>query len=458
MDRRKFLQAASFAGISALLPNSISASTNFQKVPKAKGKSMVGFACKPIERVRVGVIGVGARGPTHVNSLLAIEGVEIKAICDLYPDWAARAAKMVTDKGHPAPTIYTNGPEDYKNLNRRDDIDMVVIATPWDTHTPMAVDAMKNGKHAFIEVPAAITIEQAWELVDTSEETQRHCMMLENVNYGREELMVLNMCRLGVFGELLHGEAAYIHDLRGQMHEVERGTGSWRTLMYQKHNGNLYPTHGLGPVAQYMGVNRGDRFDYMSSMSSPSRMRALYARRKFPRDHKWNKQPFICGDINTSIIKTVLGRTIMVQWDEQLPRPYTRHNFVQGTNGAWAGFPNRVAIEDKSPNTDSWEQGEKLKSWYDEYDHPLYRQQGSLAQSVGGHGGMDFLMMWRVIYCLHHGEPLDQDVYDAAAWSAIFPLSEWSVKNRSQSIDIPDFTRGKWGDRDPLPVFDPAKG
>lgn len=455
---------AGAAGLSSVVPAAMASTETAAgqkrpsaKPPKTNSKTMVGYADKPMDKVRVGVIGVGARGPSHIHSLLAIEGVEIKAICDLYKDWAENAQATVVKAGHPAPTLYTNGEHDFENMNARDDIDMVIIATPWHWHVPMAVDAMKKGKHAFTEVPAALTIEDCWKLVDTSEATRRHCMMMENVNYGREELMVLNMARLGVFGEMLHGEGSYIHDLRGQMNEVERGTGSWRTLEYMARNGNLYPTHGLGPIAQYMGVNRGDRFDYMSSVSSPSRMRNLYANEHFPKDHKWNSKPFVCGDLNTSILKTVKGRTIMVQWDEQLPRPYSRLNFLQGTKGTWGGFPDRITVEGVSKSTDSWSQGDDLKPWYDQYDHPLYRQQGSLAQSVGGHGGMDFLMMWRIIYCLHHGLPLDQDVYDAAAWSAVTPLSEWSVANRSQSADFPDFTRGHWQDREPLPVFDPSK-
>lgn len=419
---------------------------------------MADFAAPKLDTVRVGFIGVGARGPTHVNSVLACEGTKVVAICDLYEDWAKNAAKQVTDAGHEAPTLYTNGPRDYKNLCARDDIDMVVIATPWEWHVPMAIEAMKNGKHAFVEVPAAITVEDCWHLVDTSEETRKYCMMMENVNYGREELMVLNMCKQGVLGELLHGEAAYIHDLRGQMHEVERGTGSWRTVHYQKRNGNLYPTHGLGPVAHYMDINRGDRLDYMSSVGSPSRVRDIYAKKNFPPDHKWNKTPFICGDINTSIVKTLKGKTIMVQWDEQLPRPYTRHNLIQGTKGVWAGFPNRCVIEGKTPSTDSWVQGKDLDPIFAEYEHPLYKKQGSLAQRVGGHGGMDFLMMWRIIYCLRNGKPLDQDVYDAAAWSVISPLSEWSVANRGQSVDIPDFTRGEFKNRAGIAIFDPDKG
>jgi hypothetical protein len=237
------------------------------------------------------------------------------------------------------------------------------------------------------------------------------------------------------------------------MHQVERGTGSWRTPHYQKRNGNLYPTHGLGPVAQYMNINRGDRMDYMSSISSKSKVRAVYAKQNFPADHKWNTG-FECGDINTTIVRTVMGRSMMIQWDENSPRPYTRHNMITGTRGLWAGFPGRITIEGRSPSTHSYEQGDDLKKWYDEYEHPLWRKQGELAQKMGGHGGGDFLMIWRIIYCLRNGEPLDQDVYDAAAWSCIFPLSEYSVANRGASVDIPDFTRGKWKTMKPLGIVE----
>jgi hypothetical protein len=316
----------------------------------------------------------------------------------------------------------------------------------------MAVAAMKKGKHAFVEVPAAITVDGCWELVDTAEKTQRHCMMMENVNYGREELMVLNMCRQGVFGELLHGEAAYIHDLRWQMKEIERGTGSWRTYHYTKRNGNLYPTHGLGPVAQYMNVNRGDRLDFLTSVSSPARTRELYARENFPEGHERRGLKFVCGDINTTLVKTVLGKTIMIQWDEQLPRPYTRHNFIQGTKGAFGGFPNRIAVESTEGSAEGWTQGAELQDWYAKYDHPLWIRMGEEAKTNGGHGGMDFLMLWRIVYCLRNGEPLDQDVYDAAVWSVISPLSEESVAKRGKSMDIPDFTRGKWKSMEPLGI------
>lgn len=411
---------------------------------------MAGFAAPKLNTVRVALIGVGARGSGHLSDLMKLDGVELKAVCDNHQPTADRA-KATCEKAGLKVDFYTKSDYDYRNMLDRDDIDAVWIATPWKWHTPMAVDAMHRDKHVFTEVPGAQSIEECWQLVDTSEETRKHCMMMENVCYGREELMVLNMCRLGVFGELLHGEAAYIHDLRGQMNEVEHGTGSWRTYEYAKTNGNLYPTHGLGPVMQYMNVNRGDRFDYLSSVSSPSKVRAIYAKKNFPADHKWNKLKFIAGDINTTIVKTVLGRSIMIQWDEQLPRPYNRLNLLQGTKGVWGGFPNRVVIEGKSPSTDTWEQKEALDKWFAEYDHPLWKRMEEAAKG-GGHGGMDFIMNWRIIYCLRNGLPLDQDVYDAAAMSAITPLSAWSVGNRSQSVDVPDFTRGHWKTAKPLGI------
>ncbi|HRF60614.1 MAG TPA: Gfo/Idh/MocA family oxidoreductase [Fimbriimonadaceae bacterium] len=450
MDRRDFLKAAGMAGLAAAT-GAMPGLAQAAPLRPQRGKSVMGLKAPKLDTVRVALIGVGARGGGHLNQLLDIEGVKVVAVCDNHQPTAERTLGQFKKRNLPNPPLYTNGDFDYRRMLDRDDIDAVFISTPWEWHVEMAVDAMNAGKHAFVEVPAALTIEECWRLVDTSEATQRHCMMMENVNYGREELMLLNMCRLGLFGELLHGEAAYIHDLRGQMHEIEHGTGSWRTLHYARRNGNLYPTHGLGPVAQYMNINRGDRFDYMSSASSPARVRAQYAAQKFPEGHSRRKLKFVCGDINTSIIKTIRGRTIMVQWDEQLPRPYTRHNFVQGTKGAFGGFPNRIVVEGRG-STDDWQEGKDLDKWFAEFDHPLWKRMGELAQRMGGHGGMDFLMLWRIIDCLRNGEPLDQDVYDAAAWSAVTPLSEWSVANRSQSIDFPDFTRGMWRTGEPLGI------
>ena len=448
INRRDFLAAGAAAGLGLAAIPLAEASTS----PAQKGKAVAELRSPKLERVRVGFIGVGARGSGHVAQMLLLDGVDVIAICDTHVPSAAASAKRVVDAGKPAPALYTEGERAFEKMLARDDLDIVLIATPWEWHTPMAVATMRAGKHAFVEVPAATTLEDCWKLVDTSEETQKHCMMMENVNYGREELMVLNMCRLGLFGELLHGEGAYIHDLREQMNEVEHGTGSWRTYEYAKHNGNLYPTHGLGPIAHYMSVNRGDRFDYLTSVSSPSKMRAIYAQEHFPVGHKWRDLKFQAGDINTTLIKTVLGRSIMVQWDEQLPRPYSRLDFIQGTKGAWGGFPNRLVLEGTTPSTESWVQGADLKPYYEKYDHPLWKKVASLPENNGGHGGMDFVMLWRMVYCLREGLPLDQSVYDAAAWSCVTPLSEASVANRARSMDVPDFTRGAWKSTPPLVI------
>ncbi len=270
--------------------------------------------------------------------------------------------------------------------------------------------------------------------------------------------MLLNMVRAGLFGELLHGEAAYIHELRWQMKEIEHKTGSWRTHWHTRRNGNLYPTHGLGPIAQYMNINRGDRFDYLTSVSSPAAGRAAFAKREFPPDHERNSLKYICGDMNTSLIKTVRGRSIMVQHDTTTPRPYTRHNLIQGTKGVFAGFPGRIALdlEDGSDGYHQWDP--ELDDWYPRYEHPLWGAIRAQAEEAGGHGGMDFVMLWRLVYCLRNGEPLDQDVYDGAAWTAVSPLSADSVADRGNSKEIPDFTRGAWSDATPLGIVEVAAG
>ena len=444
-NRRDFLKTAGLVA-SGMISTGLTRKVVGQP-PRDKQKSVMGLKVLPLETVRVAGIGLG-RGGGHIRHLMKMEGVVIKALCDIHEPRAKGLQKAVVDAGLPEPEIYTQGEYDYRRLLARDDIDIVIIGTPWRWHTPMCIEAMQMGKHAFTEVPAAVTLEECWQLVDTAERTGKHCMMLENVCYGREELMALNLCRQGVLGELLHGEAAYIHDLRGQMRSLDHGTGSWRTIHHMRRNGNLYPTHGLGPVAQYMSINRGDRFDYLSSMSSPALGRALYAKKHFPSDHARNQATYICGDMNTSLIKTVKGRSVMVQWDTTTPRPYTRLNLIQGTNGCLAGYPNRIVVEGRG-NTHSWQ---AFEDYYEEFDHPLWKRMGELAAEAGGHGGMDFLMLWRVIYCLRNGEPLDQDVYDAASWSAVGPLSEQSVGDRSSSVDFPDFTRGAWKTATPLGI------
>jgi len=450
MDRRGFLKAATVTAAAGL--TAACASSNNQVTPvKQQGKNVIGLIVPKMDVVRVGFIGVGQRGYGHVKRMSHIEGAEIVAICDNHQEVLERSAKFLTDNGHKQPALYGNSEYAYRDMLNRQDIDIVIISTPWKWHAPMAIESMESGKHAFVEVPLATTVKEMWDIVNTAERTQKNCMMMENVNYGRDELMVLNMVRQGVFGELLHGEAAYIHELRWQMKELETKTGSWRTGWHAKRNGNLYPTHGLGPVSQYMNINRGDRFDYLTSMSSPALGRALYAQKEFPADHQRNQLKYINGDMSTTLIKTVKGRTIMVQHDTTTPRPYSRHNLIQGTNGVFAGFPNRIALEEGgSSNFHEWDYD--MQSWYNKYDHPLWVKMGKEAERNGGHGGMDFLMFWRMIYCLRNGEPLDQDVYDGAAWSVISPLSAESLNNRAKSADIPDFTRGAWQSAEPLGI------
>ncbi|MFC0117616.1 Gfo/Idh/MocA family protein [Pseudoalteromonas xiamenensis] len=454
VNRRDFLKAAGVAAAAGVVAGCASSSNATATLtPRRQGESVIGLVVPKMPVVRVGFIGVGQRGYGHVKRMSHIEGAQIVALCDTHDEVLERSAAFLVERGLPKPTLYRGSDTAYQAMLNRDDIDIVIISTPWRWHAPMAIDTMNSGKHAFVEVPLALTVEEMWAIVDTAEKTQKNCMMMENVNYGRDELMVLNMVRQGVFGELLHGEAAYIHELRWQMKEIEHKTGSWRTAWHTRRNGNLYPTHGLGPVSQYMNINRGDRFDYLTSMSSPALGRAAYARREFAPEHERNRLNYIAGDMNTTLIKTVQGRSIMVQHDTTTPRPYSRHNLIQGTNGVFAGFPNRIALEDGgSQSFHEWDY--EMESWYQRYDHPLWKKMGAEAERNGGHGGMDFLMFWRMIYCLRNGEALDQDVYDGAAWSVISPLSAQSVANRSDSVTIPDFTRGAWQTAKPLGIAD----
>jgi predicted dehydrogenase len=465
-NRRDFLRKTSIAGMGlAMTPawsHSITGNDpNNAPAPLFGATYMGGFSAPKLETVKCAFIGVGARGSGHAQQIAAIEGTEVVAISDLYQDLAERSANVCKENGggnrHKKISLYTGGENDWKKMLKKENPDAVFVCTPWKLHAPMAIEAMKSGAHVFVEVPLALTIQEMWDIVDTSEKTQKHCMMMENVNYGREELLYLNMCRKGVIGELLHGEASYIHELRGQMNEVERGTGSWRTYHYANRDGNLYPTHGLGPVAQYMNLARGeDNFKFINSFSSPGKGRNLYAAKNFPADHKWNKLDFKGGDINTSIVKTNMGRTIMVQWDETSPRPYTRHNLIQGTKGTLTGFPTRIALEggvEGGPdNHHEWAEGEQLQKIFEKYEHPLYVRLGELATKMGGHGGMDFIMRYRIIECLRNGLPLDQNVYEGCYWSAVGTLSEVSVAQNGAPQEFPDFTRGNWKTTAPLDI------
>jgi predicted dehydrogenase len=303
----------------------------------------------------------------------------------------------------------------------------------------MAVYAMTQGKHVGLEVPAATTLADCWKLVDTSEKTRRHCMILENCCYGYNELLALNMARAGVFGELTHGEAAYIHDLRSVLFD-QGGEGAWRRDAHVKRSGNLYPTHGLGPVARYMDIHEGDRFDVLVSLSSREQSLSRYRETAVNADDPRRKETYRCGDMNTSLLRTVRGRTVLLQHDTVSPRPYSRLNLISGTKGAFADYPARVYVDGESVHHD-WESIDRFKA---KYEHPLWTRVGELAVKMGGHGGMDFLMLYRLARCLREGTAPDMDVYDAAAWSAPGPLSDLFVARGGAPQKSPDFTRGQW--------------
>ena len=447
-SRRNFLKTAA-AGVAAVGLADISSLASNQSSslklpePAREGQSVMGLTCEPLKTVRIGLIGLGMRGMEGVERLLNVEGVEIVAVCDVVPSRVMKAKKIVTDKGRKEPAGYSSGEDDWMKLCERDDVDLVYSCTPWSLHTPNAVYAMNHGKHAAIEVPGATTLEECWELVNTAEKTQRHCMMLENCCYDFFELATLNMARNGVFGDIMHAEGAYIHDLRWLKFDKINGYWNMWRLQYSKwKNGNLYPTHGLGPVAQIMDINRGDRFEYLTSMSTNQVGMSLYAREKFGADSPEARQRYTLGDMNTTLVRTFGGKTIMIQHDTTSPRPYSRIHLLSGTKGVARKWPSqKIALE---PNAHKWLKQEEFKELMNEWEHPLSREIGEKAREVGGHGGMDFIMDYRLIYCLRNGLPLDQDVYDAATWSSIVELSEISVNNRSNSISVPDFTRSAW--------------
>ncbi len=446
ITRRSFMKRSALAGSGLVIANEILSSDLLAATSKSTGATMIGVPFQARDQVRLGIIGVGGRGTSLLKDLLGVDKVQIKAICDLVPEKVAHAQKAVTDAGQPEPTGFSKGETDFKNLNQLD-LDIVYIATPWNWHAPMALDALKNGKHAAVEVPAFTTLQECWDVVNTSEATRKHCLILENCCYGETEMMVLNMIRDGVFGTITHGEGAYLHDLRKILTSNE-GEGLWRRVPHMKRNGNLYPTHGLGPVAHYMDIHRGDRFDYMVSVSSPEASLTEYVKANFPQGDSKRAEKYVCGDMNTSIIKTVKGRTILVQHDVVSPRPYSRLNTIIGTKGAFADYPARIFVDGQEK-----EEWQNLDAFREKYQHPLWKTTGEMARKMGGHGGMDYIMNYRLMDCLKRGLPPDIDVYDAAAWSAPTPLSETSVAQNGAPQKFPDFTRGKWNVRSESAAF-----
>jgi predicted dehydrogenase len=382
------------------------------------------------------------RGSGAVHRYTFLEGVQVVALCDVVPENVERGNEILVGRGFARADTYT-GPEDWKRVCERKDVDLVYVCTHWDLHTPIGVYAMEQGKHVALEVPAALTIDECWQLVNTAEKTRRHCIQLENCNYDFFEMATLNMAQQGVFGEIVHAEGAYIHDLRFLNFDDTTGYWNmWRLEHNQKENGNLYPTHGLGPIAHILNIHRGDRMDYLVSVSSAQFGINAYAKEKFGEDSEYAKTTYLNGDMNTSVIRTVKGKTIMLQHDVTSPRPYSRLHTISGTKGFAQKYPKPgIALE---PDAHRFLTEKALDSALAIYEHPIVREVGQKAKEVGGHGGMDFIMDFRLVYCLRNGLPLDMDVYDAAEWSSIIELSRTSVANSGRPVRVPDFTRGAW--------------
>ncbi len=436
---------------------------------KSMGLATAGIAVAPQftygqnpgdQKLKLGFIGTGARGMSHVENALYRKDVEITAICDI-DEKMLKFTLDIFDK-HKAkhPKIYKNGEYDYRNLLDDKDVDAVIISTPWLWHTPMSVDAMKAGKYAGVEVSAATTMPECWDLVNTHEETGTHLMILENVNYRRDVLAVLNMVKQGLFGELLHFRGGYMHDLRevkfndGEHwygHGVEFGDkgvseAKWRTQFSLKRNADVYPTHGLGPLANYANINRGNRFESLTSHATKSRGLHHHIVEKGGKDHPNAKLNWKLGDIITTTISTANGETMILTHDTNNVRPYSLGFKVQGVNGLtdFDYYNSRVHIDGVS-EPHHWDDG---KEWFEKYDHPLWKRYAKDAEG-SGHGGMDFFVLNAFVESAKQNIAPPLDVYDAAAWSSVTPLSEKSIANNGEPQDFPDFTRGKWIDRKP---------
>ncbi len=443
LSRRAFIEASAAASVAATLGAKAGAAQ-----AEARGESGADFfRTAPIPVVRVGFVGCGLQGTEHIKNLLDIEGVELRAVCDIVPEKTERAQTLAREAGKREPKAFTRGPRDFERLCAEEDLDLVYTATPWEWHVSVMLAAMKNGKHAASEVPAAQTVEDCWKLVETAERLQKHCLLMENCCYDRPELMVLHMLRKGLFGEAMHAEVGYQHDLREIKFET-RDEGLWRRAHATRLNANLYPTHGLGPAAQAMGINRGDQFDYLVAMASQSRGLQDFQREHLPEDDPRRKERYVLGDVHTAMIKTKLGKTIYLVHDTNLPRPYARYNLFQGSKGIYSGFPPRFYFDGQKPE----HRYRPLEEFAAEWDHPLWKAD-RVINAKHGHGGMDFLEDLRLVECLQQGQPTDYDVYDAAAWSCMVELTATSNAARSKAVDVPDFTRGRWKGRAPLGII-----
>ena len=420
-------------------------------IPKrpAGQKDVLGLRLAPMPVVRVGFIGLGMRGPSAVERFTHLDGVEIKAICDLHPERVEKSQAILKKAGLPEATTYTGSEEAWKELCDRPDIDLVYIATDWARHAPMMIYAMQKGKHVACEVPAVTSLQEAWDVVNTAERTQRHCMMLENCVYDFFELTTLNMAQQGLFGEVLSAKGAYIHNLEPFWKYYE---GNWRLKFNQEHRGDVYATHGLGPACWVLNIHRGDRMEYLTSMDVPATSLPRFMKQKMGVENPVVKN----GEMTQTLIKTALGKTIYIEHNVTSYRPYDRMYQVIGSDGFANKYPvEGYALRPTEQNLKAVPNHEDLKSHdfvseatktelMNKYQHPIQKEIAEKAKQVGGHGGMDFIMDYRLIYCLRNGLPLDMDVYDLAEWSTMGELTRLSLEHQSAPVAMPDFTRGAW--------------
>ena len=456
MNRRDFLKGTAWMGTAAL-----AAGCHLNRLGLGEGGIMQNYAFRKLmgRDIRVGFVGIGSRGSGAVHRVSMIPGCKIVALCDLKPERVKENLNWLA--GHKYPVVPKGyvGAEAYKELCDFGECDVVYCATPWALHQPVALRALNGGKIALVEVTSALTTEECWELVEASEKWHLPCMQLENCVYGEIELLELNLARLGMFGEINHAEGAYIHDLREIIPSSGRynSEAAWRYQENMAHKGNRYPTHGLVPLCQTMGVNRGDRLDYLVSLESGF-SNSNYERFKKEvlgdDDPRKKDPPAEMGEMNTTLLKTVNGKSIMVQHDVSSPRPYSRIQLISGTKGIVQDYPFKCTFEDKcfDGKAHGWFGAEKANEIRTKYMHPLWRDVSEMAKKVGGHGGMDFIMDLRWAFCLQNGLPLDMDVYDLAATSCLCELTETSVRNGSKPVSIPDFTRGNWRNVEPWGV------
>ena len=442
-NRREFLKAA--AGVSAATLAAGCGTDRMNLV--SSGGPMCGFAVPPMKEIKVGIIGVGARGSGAARRLPFIPGVRVTALCDIQPNRVDGMLAWYKKNGKPDAKRYVGGPDEWKRLCDDPDVDVIYSVTPRELHGPINVYGLLNsGKHVLQEVPGAFTIEECWATVEAAEKAKRHCFLLENSPYGEFPMLAHRLVHEGLLGDIIHVDSAYIHDQRKLQYKPNDGR-FWRIKRHQTHHGNYYPTHPTGCTARYLNINHGDKFDFMVSMESMSGGFERFGRDNFPASDWRHGAKMVKGDMNTSMIRTANGKSIMLQHCVSMPHPYDRINQVWGTLGVFRQFPDyKVVFEEKagSGNTHGYFPDEKAEEIRKKYMNPMWKKAGALAKTVGGHGGTDYIMDLRWAYCLQNGLPLDTNVYDLASWSAIVELSERSVNAGSRPMEFPDFTRGAW--------------